>query len=326
MVFPTSRLRRMRRTHGIRELVSETRLHPAELICPLFFDEGIAAPTATASMPGVPTYPLSQCAEAAAAMEAAGIGTVLVFGIPARKDAAGSEAYADDGVVQRAVRGLKACSDLTVITDLCLCEYTDHGHCGLLDADGAVENDPTLELYARTAVSQARAGADIVAPSGMMDGQVAAVRAALDAAGFADTPIMAYSAKFHSAFYGPFRDIAQSSPGRGDRSAYQMQCGNRREAMLEIAEDIAEGADMVMVKPAGPYLDIIREAADRFDLPLVAYQVSGEYAMLEAAAANGWIDRERAMAESLLAIKRAGADMIITYYAPEAARLLRRCP
>ncbi len=317
-----ARLRRMRRTPAVRGLAAETRLHPSDLILPLFFDAGIGETAYTDSMPGVPVHPLSGCAAAAAAAEEAGIGAVLVFGIPSRKDAEGSDAYDDDGVVQRAVRDLKSCSDLTVITDLCLCEYTDHGHCGLLGPGGEVLNDPTLELYAATAVSQARAGADIVAPSGMMDGQVARIREALDGAGFTEVPVMAYSAKFHSAFYGPFRDIAQSSPGTGDRAAYQMQCGNRREAMREIAADIDEGADIVMVKPAGPCLDIIREAADRFDLPLAAYQVSGEYAMIEAAAANGWIDRERAVIESLTAIKRAGADMIITYHAQEAARLL----
>ena len=233
-----------------------------------------------------------------------------------------SGAYEKDGVVQKAIAGLKENSDMLVIADLCLCEYTDHGHCGVLDGDGYVMNDETIELYGRTAVSQAEAGADIIAPSGMMDGQIAAIRIALDDAGFKNVPIMAYSAKFYSAYYGPFRDVANSAPGKGNRAGYQMPCGNRLEAMREIEMDVAEGADMIMVKPAGPYLDIIRDARERFDLPLAAYQVSGEYAMIKAAAQNGWIDEERIMMESLLGIKRAGADIIITYFAREAARLL----
>ena len=247
---------------------------------------------------------------------------MLVFGVPSHKDPAGTGAYERDGVAQKAIAGLKENSDMLVIADLCLCEYTDHGHCGVLDQCGCVRNDETIELYGRTAVSQAEAGADIIAPSGMMDGQVAAIRMALDDAGFKNVPIMAYSAKYQSAFYGPFRDIAGSAPGKGDRAGYQMAWANRKEAMREIEFDIAEGADMIMVKPAGPYLDIIREAADRYDLPLAAYQVSGEFAMIKAAAANGWIDEERIMKESLIAIKRAGADIIITYYAEDMARLL----
>ena len=274
-------------------------------------------------MPGVKTFPLKGYGEIGHNIEDSGVSTVLVFGIPGKKDSVGSEAFNERGVVQKAISGLKENSDLTVIADLCLCEYTDHGHCGVLDKDGWVKNDETLELYGKVAVSQAAAGADIIAPSGMMDGQISAIRRALDDAGFKEIPIMAYSAKFFSAYYGPFRDVAHSSPDSGDRAGYQMPCGNRREAIREIELDVAEGADMIMVKPAGPYLDIIRDAANSFDLPLAAYQVSGEYAMIKAAAANGWINGDAAMMESLLGIKRAGADMIITYYAEEAARKLR---
>lgn len=250
------------------------------------------------------------------------MNSVMVFGIPGHKDSVGSGAYDPDGVVQKAVAGLKEASDLLVIADTCLCEYTDHGHCGPLDGKGNVINDETLELYAKTAVSQASAGADMIAPSGMMDGQVGAIREALDDAGFEDIPIMAYSAKFFSSYYGPFRDIACSAPGCGDRAGYQMQWGNAKEAMREIGLDIDEGADIVMVKPAGPYLDIIRDAAVSFDVPVAAYQVSGEYAMIKAAASKGWIDEDGVMMESLTAIKRAGADIIITYYAERAARKL----
>lgn len=246
----------------------------------------------------------------------------MVFGVPSHKDACGTGAYEREGVVQKAIAGLKENSDMVVIADLCLCEYTDHGHCGVLDDHGYVMNDETIELYGKTAVSQAEAGADIIAPSGMMDGQIAAIRIALDDAGFKNVPIMAYSAKFFSGYYGPFRDVADSAPSKGNRASYQMPCGNRLEAMREIEMDVAEGADIIMVKPAGPYLDIIRDARERFDLPLAAYQVSGEYAMIKAAAGNGWIDEERIMMESLLGIKRAGADIIITYFARQAARLL----
>ena len=322
MIYPEVRMRRLRQNERIRNLVAETRLHPDSFILPVFFDENIDSVKTTDSMPGVPTYPLSGYDGIASDIQDSGVNSVLVFGVPARKDAVGSGAYAKDGVVQRAIAGLKENSDMLVIADLCLCEYTDHGHCGVLDHDGYVINDDTIELYARTAVSQADAGADIIAPSGMMDGQIAAIREALDDAGHKNVPIMAYSAKFYSAYYGPFRDVANSAPGKGNRAGYQMQCGNRREAMREIELDVAEGADMIMVKPAGPYLDIIRDAAERFDLPLAAYQVSGEYSMIKAAAANGWIDEERIMMESLLGIKRAGADMIITYFAKEAARML----
>lgn len=323
MMYPDVRLRRLRQSERMRNLVAETRLDPDRLILPVFFDETISSVRTTDSMPGVRTFPLEGFGDIAAGIQGNGVNSILLFGIPAKKDACGSGAYAPDGVVQRAIEGIKRESDLLVIADLCLCEYTDHGHCGLLDENGYVMNDETLDLYARTAVSQADAGADIIAPSGMMDGQIAAIRAALDDAGHRNVAIMAYSAKFFSAYYGPFRDVANSAPGKGDRSGYQMQCGNRKEALREIEFDIAEGADMIMVKPAGPYLDIIRDAANTFDLPLAAYQVSGEYAMIKAAAQNGWIDYERVMAESLLGIRRAGADMIITYFAEEAARMLR---
>ena len=322
MMYPEVRLRRLRQSEKIRNLVAETRLHPDEFILPVFFDANISAQKSTDSMPGIKTFPLSGYDKIASDIQESGVNSVLVFGVPEKKDAVGSGAYARDGVVQKAISGIKENSDMLVIADLCLCEYTDHGHCGVLDKDGYVLNDETIELYGKTAVSQAEAGADIIAPSGMMDGQIMAIRTALDDAGFKNVPIMAYSAKFFSAYYGPFRDIADSAPGKGNRAGYQMPCGNRKEAMREIEMDIAEGADMIMVKPAGPYLDIIRDAANRFDLPIAAYQVSGEYTMIKAAAANGWIDEERIMMESLLGIKRAGADMIITYYAEDAARMI----
>lgn len=322
MMYPEVRLRRLRQNQRMRNLVCETRLHPDELVLPVFFDANIDAVKTTDSMPGIPTHPLSGYDAMASKIQESGVNSVLVFGVPSHKDPAGTGAYERDGVAQKAIAGLKENSDMLVIADLCLCEYTDHGHCGVLDQCGYVRNDETIELYGRTAVSQAEAGADIIAPSGMMDGQVAAIRMALDDAGFKNVPIMAYSAKYQSAFYGPFRDIAGSAPGKGDRAGYQMAWANRKEAMREIEFDIAEGADMIMVKPAGPYLDIIREAADRYDLPLATYQVSGEFAMIKAAAANGWIDEERIMKESLIAIKRAGADIIITYYAEDMARLL----
>ena len=322
MMYPEVRLRRLRQNERMRELVAETKLNADQFILPIFFDETISKEKTTASMPGVRTFPLKDYDSIASGIQGNGVNNILVFGVPAKKDAVGSGAYAKDGVVQKAIEGLKENSDILVISDLCLCEYTDHGHCGVLDDCGYVMNDETIELYAKTAVSQADAGADIIAPSGMMDGQISAIRAALDDAGHKKVHIMAYSAKFYSAYYGPFRDVANSAPGKGNRAGYQMQCGNRKEAMREIEFDIAEGADMIMVKPAGPYLDIIRDAANTFDLPLAAYQVSGEYSMIEAAAANGWIDHDRVMMESLLGIKRAGADMIITYFAEEAAKLL----
>jgi len=323
MMYPQVRMRRLRQSQRMRDLTTETRLDPDEFVLPIFFDANIDKVKATGSMPGVKTYPLSGYEKIAEEIQSSGVNSVLVFGIPKEKDAIGSDAYSDDGVVQQAIRGLKSVSDMLVIADLCMCEYTDHGHCGVLDDCGCVDNDPTIELYGKIAVSQARAGADIIAPSGMMDGQIAEIRLALDGAGFENVPIMAYSAKFYSAYYGPFRDVACSAPGKGNRAGYQMPCGNRKEALREIDLDVAEGADMIMVKPAGPYLDIIRDASNTFDLPLAAYQVSGEYAMIKAAAQNGWIDEKRVMMESLLAIKRAGADIIITYFAMDAARMLR---
>ncbi len=322
IMCPDVRMRRLRQSDRMRNLVAETRLHPDNLVLPIFFDTNLDRIKTTDSMPGVETYPLFGYEGIAGDIQDAGVNSVLVFGVPSHKDVFGSGAYKKDGVVQKAIAGLKECSDMLVIADLCLCEYTDHGHCGVLDDCGRVMNDETIELYSRTAVSQVEAGADVIAPSGMMDGQIKAIRIALDDAGFKNVPIMAYSAKFYSAYYGPFRNVTNSAPGQGNRAGYQIQCGNRLEAMREIELDIAEGADIIMVKPAGPYLDIIRDTRDRFDLPLAAYQVSGEYAMIKAAVANEWIDEERIMMESILGIKRAGADIIITYYAREAARLL----
>jgi porphobilinogen synthase len=321
-MFPQTRLRRLRQNENIRNLVAETRLHPDNMILPIFFDENIGSIKKTDSMPDVDTYPLTGYDGIASRIQSNNVNSVLVFGVPKKKDGVGSGAYSDKGVVQKAIAGLKDNSDLLVIADLCMCEYTDHGHCGVMHGD-IVDNDKTIDLYGRIATSQADAGADIIAPSGMMDGQVAAIRSALDDSGHKNVPIMAYSAKFRSAYYGPFRDIACSAPGKGDRSGYQMPCGNSREAMREIESDIEEGADIVMVKPAGPYLDIIRDASASFDVPIAAYQVSGEYAMIKAAAKNGWIDEDRIMMESLLGIKRAGADMIITYYAEKVANMLR---
>ncbi len=321
-MFPTNRPRRLRISPGIRDMVRETRLSTSDLIHPMFVNETLKSAKPVGSMPGVMVRPPSDAVTEAQTAEALGIPAVLLFGIPERKDEEGSAAWADDGVVQTAVRNIKGGTGMTVITDLCLCEYTSHGHCGILRGS-EVDNDRTLERYARTAVSQAEAGADIIAPSGMMDGQVVAIRQALDDAGFENVAIMAYSAKYASAFYGPFRDAADSAPGFGDRRTHQMDPGNRREAIREMRDDLLEGADILMVKPAMPCLDIIREARDAFDEPLAAYSVSGEYAMIKAAAANGWLDGDRAMMESLLSIKRAGADMIITYFACEAARLLR---
>jgi porphobilinogen synthase len=272
-------------------------------------------------MPGVSAFPVSGIGPEAKAVGDLGIPAVLLFGIPKVKDERGSGAWAEDGVTQKAIREIKSSSDVLVIADLCLCEYTDHGHCGVL-RDDIVDNDSTLELYGLTAISQAEAGADIIAPSGMMDGQVKMIRNSLDDAGFEDVPIMSYAAKYASAFYGPFRDAAQSAPRSGDRRTHQMDPANSREALREMREDAEEGADILMVKPALPYLDIIREARRTFDLPIAAYNVSGEYSMVKAAAANGWIDHDRAMMETLVSIKRAGADTIITYFAKEAAKLL----
>lgn len=322
MNYPELRMRRLRKNRIIEDMVAETVLTPSNLILPLFFDENIDKDRPVASMPGVVNHPMKGYDAIGQRILGSGVRSVIVFGNPSKKDAKGSQAYAADGVSQKAIRGLKDNSDLYVIADLCMCEYTDHGHCGIVHGD-VVDNDETLKMYGKIAVSQAEAGADMIAPSGMMDGQVGAIRKALDDAGFADTPIMAYSAKYCSGFYGPFRDAVSSSFGGGSRSAYQMQWGNRREAMREIQLDIDEGADIIMVKPAMSYLDIIREARDRFDCPMAAYQVSGEYSMIQAAAANGWLDGDRVMMESLISIKRAGADMIITYFAEKASKLMR---
>lgn len=308
--------RRLRRSAGLRDLVREVVLTKADLIQPYFVVEGDPHfEKEVSSMPGQHQLGIESFLVRLDKACAKGLKSCILFGIPGDKDEVGSGAYAGDGIVQRAVRAAKrAFPELVVMTDVCLCEYTNHGHCGLIDAAGRVQNDPTLELLARTALSHAEAGADVVAPSDMMDGRVAAIREALDEAGFAETPILSYAVKYASAFYGPFRDAAQSAPAFGDRKTYQMDPGNRREALLEASADAAEGADMLMVKPAGAYLDVIRMVKDRFDLPLAAYQVSGEYAMIKAAAQNGWIDEARVAHESLLAIKRAGADVILSYF------------
>ncbi|MEW5957820.1 MAG: porphobilinogen synthase [Chloroflexota bacterium] len=321
--FPTVRLRRLRRRPQLRRLVREVNLGPADFIYPLFIVHGQGVRREVSSMPGVFHLSVDMLAAEAEELSRLGIPAVMLFGLPAEKDALGRENFAENGIVQQAVRALRrAGPDLVICTDVCMCEYTDHGHCGLV-AEEQILNDPSLEILGQVAVSHARAGADLPAPSAMMDGQVAAIRRALDAAGFADTPIMGYSAKFASAFYGPFRDAADSPPQFGDRSTYQMDPANARQAMREIELDIAEGADIIMVKPALPYLDIIRQARDRFPgLPLAAYNVSGEYSMLKAAARLGWLDEKRVALESLVAIKRAGADMILTYWAKDAARWL----
>jgi len=317
------RPRRLRTGETLRRLVAETTLTVNDLIFPLFVTHGKGVRQEIPSMPGNYRWSLDLLAEEVQVVASLGIPGVLLFGIPASKDPEGSEGYADDGIVQQAVRAIKKVSPhLLVITDVCLCEYTSHGHCGIISQAGEVLNDPTLELLAKTALSHARAGADIVAPSDMMDGRVGAIRKALDAAGFAQTAIMAYSAKYASGFYGPFREAADSAPQFGDRRSYQMDPSNRREALKEVLLDIQEGADMVMVKPALAYLDVIREVREITDLPLVAYNVSGEFSMVKAAAQNGWIDEKRITTEILLGIKRAGADIILTYHAKEMARWL----
>lgn len=322
-MFGFVRTRRLRRSEGLRQLARETRLSGADFVYPLFVMHGKNERREIASMPGQYQITTDLLEREAAELGSLGIPAVLLFGLPAAKDDLGSEAYADEGIVQQAVRVLKsAAPELVVVTDVCLCEYTSHGHCGIVSG-GEVDNDATLDLLSRTAISHARAGADIVAPSDMMDGRVAAIRAALDDEGFAHVPIMAYAAKYASAFYGPFRVAADSAPQFGDRRGYQMDPPNAREALREIEADIEEGADIVMVKPALAYLDVLARARERFDLPLAAYNVSGEYAMVKAAGRLGWIDETRAMMETLTAIKRAGADIIITYHAKEAARLLR---
>jgi porphobilinogen synthase len=319
---PFARLRRLRATPGLRRMVRETQLAPADLIAPFFVTHGRDARRPVTSMPGVAQLSADLLVEEARAVAALGVPAVLLFGIPDAKDAVGSGAYDRDGVVQRAVMALKdALPDLVVVTDVCLCEYTDHGHCGVVEG-GLILNDPTLELLARQALSQVEAGADIVAPSDMMDGHIAALRRALDAAGHEQTPIMGYSAKFASAFYGPFREAAESAPRFGDRRSYQMGPGNGREALREVEADIAEGADIVMVKPALAYLDLIRAVRERVLHPIAAYNVSGEYSMVKAAAANGWLDERAVTLEILTGIKRAGADLIISYHAADAARWL----
>ena len=323
MAFPINRPRRLRRTETLRRMVRETRLAPEDLILPLFVCPGRDVKRAVESMPDVAQLSVDNAAREARETFAAGVPAVILFGLPERKDPQGSEAWKDSGVVQNAIREIKErVPEMVVITDVCLCEYTDHGHCGVI-AGKDVDNDATLELLAREALSHARAGADMVAPSDMMDGRVGAIRRALDQNGFPHTPIMAYSAKFASAFYGPFREAAESTPQFGDRRSYQMDPANGDEAMREVAMDLEEGADIVMVKPALPYLDLIWRVRQEFNCPLAAYNVSGEYSMIRAAGRNGWIDEPRATLEVLTAIKRAGADMILTYFAKDVARLLR---
>ncbi len=305
-------------------MVRETRLSADDLIYPLFVRPGEGVRNPIPSMPGVFQHAVDQVAEVCREVAGEGIPAVLLFGLPESKDAAGSSSWAEDGIVQQALKAIRtAAPELVLIADACFCEYTDHGHCGVLDGD-AVDNDETLDNLARQAVSLAAAGADVVAPSDMMDGRVGRIRQALDEAGLTATPILSYAAKFASAFYGPFRDAADSAPAFGDRRGYQMDPANVREALREVELDVEEGADLLMVKPAMPYLDVVRRVRERFDLPLAAYQVSGEYAMLHAAAANGWLDYERTLMESLIAIRRAGADLVVTYAARDAARLLRR--
>jgi len=333
MSFPANRMRRLRRTESLRALVRETSLDPGDFIYPLFICPGEGIRHEVSSMPGVFNLSVDEAVKEAEEAASLGIGGLLLFGLPESKDEQGTGAYADDGIVQQALRALKASSSskkLVLIGDVCLCEYTNHGHCGIItqnegdpaSSEWTVDNDPTLDLLAKTAVSQAQAGADIVAPSDMMDGRVAAIRKALDEAKLIDTPILSYASKFASAFYGPFREAADSAPQFGDRKTYQMDGANIREAMLEIDLDLAEGADMILMKPAMPYLDVVRAARERVEVPIGAYQVSGEYSMLQAAFAKGWLDRDRATLESLIGMKRAGADFIVTYFSKDAAKLL----
>ena len=325
MPFPATRLRRLRKTASLRGLTRETELSPAHLVYPMFVVAGSDRRTPIASMPGIDHLSIGHAVEEAGEAHALGIPAVLLFGIPAEKDEHGSGAYDDEGVVQLAVRAIKdAHPELVVITDVCLCAYTSHGHCGVVLEDGTVDNDISQELLAKTAISHARAGADAVAPSDMMDGRVGALRAQLDAEGHKDLPIVAYSAKFASAFYGPFREAAGSTPAFGDRRSYQMDPANSDEAVREALLDVEEGADMVMVKPALPYLDVIRRVKDATRVPVAAYNVSGEYAMVKAAAAAGYLDEQAAVLESLTAIRRAGADVVITYHAKDVARWLSR--
>ncbi len=325
MSYPTTRLRRLRRTPVLRRLARETRLTADNLVLPLFACPGEGVEKPIESLPGVAQQSPDVLAATAKEAFEEGIPAVILFGIPASKDAIGSSSWHDDGIVQQALRILKReVPDLVRIVDLCFCEYTDHGHCGVLRDDGSVDNDATVANLARQAVSLARAGADIIAPSDMMDGRIGGVRTALDAEGFGEVAILAYAAKFASAFYGPFRDVAESAPAFGDRRAYQMDPANRREARREVALDVEEGADLLMVKPALPYLDVLVDMRARYDHPLAAYHVSGEYAMLHAAAAKGWLDYDRGLMETLLSLRRAGADLILTYGARHAARLLRQ--
>jgi porphobilinogen synthase len=322
MSFPRTRMRRLRKSEKLRGMVRETRLHRDDLVLPCFVVEGSGVREPVASMPGVHRHSVDQLVLEAKAVADVGVPAVILFGIPARKDARGSGADASDGVVQRAVAALKRqVPELVVITDVCLCEYTDHGHCGIVEGAHVV-NDASVERLAAAALSHARAGADIVAPSDMMDGRVGAIRSTLDAHGFEDVAILAYAAKFASAYYGPFREAAESTPAFGDRRSYQMDPPNRREALREMRLDLEEGADVLMVKPALPYLDVLVEARRTFDVPLAAFHVSGEYAMIQAAAERGWLDGERAMQEALVAIKRAGADWILTYAARQIAERL----
>ncbi|MGA8154162.1 MAG: porphobilinogen synthase [Terriglobales bacterium] len=341
MAFPTTRLRRLRQSEPIRSLVQETRLSPESLVYPLFVCPGVGVRNEVRSMPGVFNLSVDEAVRESRRTHSLGVPAVILFGLPEQKDEVATGAWAEDGIVQQAARAIKReVPNLIIMGDVCLCEYMSHGHCGIVRSahpqslgaavatppatatDYEIVNDETLDLLARTSVSLARAGVDIIAPSDMMDGRVGAIRRALDGAGLINTPILSYAAKFASGFYGPFREAADSTPQFGDRRSYQMDGANLREAMREIELDIEEGADMIMVKPAMPYLDVIAAARDRFDLPLAAYQVSGEYAMIEAAARNNWIDRERVLMESLLSIRRAGASIILTYHALEAARLL----
>ncbi len=324
MPFPQTRLRRLRATRALRGLVRETRLDPGDFVYPMFVAHGVDRREPIESMPGVDRLSIAHAVGEAGGAAELGIPAVLLFGLPAAKDDEGSGAWDEEGIVQLATRAIKeAHPELIVITDLCLCEYTSHGHCGVVRPDGTVDNDATLELLARTAVSQTRAGADIIAPSDMMDGRVGSIRSALDDEGLSETPILAYSAKFASAFYGPFREAADSAPAFGDRRAYQMDPANGDEAVREARLDVEEGADIVMVKPALPYLDLIRRIKDETAMPLAAYNVSGEYAMLKAAAAAGAIDERAAVLETLTCIRRAGADIVITYHAKEAAQWLQ---
>jgi len=323
MSFPDYRPRRLRKNENFRRMIRETALSVDDLVAPLFVIHGRGVKNPISSMPGNFQMSIDNLVEEVKKIQGVGIPAIMLFGIPEVKDEEGSGAYAEDGIIQQAVRKIKdEVADILVITDVCLCQYTSHGHCGVLDGE-EVDNDATLELLTRTALSHVLAGADMVAPSGMMDGQVCAIREILDEAGRADVPIMAYSAKYASCFYGPFREAAEGAPQFGDRRSYQMDPPNSREAIREVALDIEEGADIIMVKPALPYLDIIRRVKDEFDLPLAAYNVSGEFSMIKAADKLGWLDGEKAMMESLVSIKRAGADIIITYFAQEAAALLR---